>query len=90
MINGVPKYDDVIGDRNKINLKLHEIIGKSIHVSRSCSSKLYMDKRRTEFNSNGVSNAPDLKCKTSNHQIVMSKSSWNYKWPQNENDENKF
>ena len=27
------QYDDVIGDRNKINLKLHEVIGGSINVS---------------------------------------------------------
>lgn len=26
------QYDEVIGDRNKINMKLHEIIGKTIQV----------------------------------------------------------
>lgn len=32
------QYDEVIGDRNKINMKLHEIIGKTIQVRLSIAS----------------------------------------------------
>ncbi len=64
------QYDEVIGDRNKINMKLHEIIGKSIYVSMNSSVVAYLMKANTTWRSNGASTVPDLRSRISDLRIA--------------------
>lgn len=80
------QYDEVIGDRNKINTKLHEVIGGTIEVK---PLRLYRKLHLLSLfvrTRNGESTAHDSRCRTFRPPIAMSRSSSSCRCKPNAND----